>query len=219
MSETTSKPTQTSTKPRNPSSNSNSNVVASSSKPPQSPKPDGAKGRSAKELKKEKRAAAVSARGPDSAPDAQPAADVAANPPAPPSKAGPSKLTKIELNQPKRIQLEAPPISLQFTSHLPLSAAALSSESRLNPRLHPAVVRVGNLMSSGTLRGTNARIMGMMVAFREAIRDYETPERAVMWKDLTGWLSPMIAWLEERRPKGVGGGNAIRQVACESRES
>lgn len=67
-------------------------------------------------------------------------------------------------------------------------------------------------MSSGRLRGSNARTIGTMSCFQEVIRDYESPEHAVLWKDLPVYLSPMIAWLETCRPKGVGGGNAIRSV-------
>lgn len=66
------------------------------------------------------------------------------------------------------------------------------------------------LMANGELRGANARTMGMMNAFQEVIRDYQTPEDAVMWKDLMVHLSPMITYLEGCRPKGTGGGNAIR---------
>jgi translation initiation factor eIF-2B subunit delta len=50
----------------------------------------------------------------------------------------------------------------------------------------------------------------MMRCWQEVIRDYETPESAVMWKDLMSHLSPMITFLEGCRPKGQGGGNAIR---------
>lgn len=55
----------------------------------------------------------------------------------------------------------------------------------------------------------------MMSAFKEVIRDYECPDQAVLWKDLPVYLSPMIAWLETCRPKGVGGGNAIRWLKSE----
>jgi translation initiation factor eIF-2B subunit delta len=67
-------------------------------------------------------------------------------------------------------------------------------------------------MASGTLRGANARTIGMMSAFQEVIRDYQTPENAIMWKDLMSHLSPMITYLEGCRPKGQGGGNAIRSA-------
>ena len=55
----------------------------------------------------------------------------------------------------------------------------------------------------------------MMMAFQEVIRDYECPDQAVLWKDLPIYLSPMIAWLETCRPKGVAGGNSIRWLKSE----
>lgn len=70
-------------------------------------------------------------------------------------------------------------------------------------------------MASGTLRGANARTIGMMRCWQEVIRDYETPESAVMWKDLMSHMSPMITFLEGCRPKGQGGGNAIRWLKSE----
>ena len=70
-------------------------------------------------------------------------------------------------------------------------------------------------MSSGTLRGANARTMAMMAAYQEVIGDYACPDQAVLWKDLPVYLSPMISWLEACRPKGVGGGNAIRWLKGE----
>ena len=71
------------------------------------------------------------------------------------------------------------------------------------------------MMSSGELRGANARTMAMMLAFRQVIEDYQCPEQTVLWKDLPNHLSPMIAWLEDCRPKGVGGGNGIRWLKAE----
>lgn len=70
-------------------------------------------------------------------------------------------------------------------------------------------------MSTGVLRGANARTLGLMAAFKEVIREYEAPEGTLLWKDLPVHLSPMIAWLDGCRPKGVGGGNAIRWLKSE----
>lgn len=70
-------------------------------------------------------------------------------------------------------------------------------------------------MANGTLGGANARTSAMMAAFQEVIRDYQCPEAADLWKDLPIYLSPMIAWLDKCRPKGVGGGNAIRWLKSE----
>jgi translation initiation factor eIF-2B subunit delta len=82
-------------------------------------------------------------------------------------------------------------------------------------KLHPDVIRLGVLMSEGMLRGANSRTMAMMACFQQVIRDYDCPDQAVLWKDLPIYLSPMIAWLESCRPKGVGGGNAIRWLKSE----
>jgi translation initiation factor eIF-2B subunit delta len=82
-------------------------------------------------------------------------------------------------------------------------------------KLHPEIIRLGVLMANGTLRGANARTMALLAAFQEVIRDYECPDQADLWKDLPIYLSPMIAWLEGCRPKGVGGGNAIRWLKSE----
>jgi translation initiation factor eIF-2B subunit delta len=99
-----------------------------------------------------------------------------------------------------------------FFSHLPAHKAPSTAAAYRTNKLHPLVIRLGVLMSSGELRGANARTMGMMSCFQEVIRDYDSPEHALLWKDLPIYLSPMIAWLETCRPKGVGGGNAIRWV-------
>ncbi|WVF67636.1 hypothetical protein IAT40_002394 [Kwoniella sp. CBS 6097] len=102
-----------------------------------------------------------------------------------------------------------------FFSHLPHQGIPDTAAALTTGKLHPIIVRLGVLMSSGQLRGANARTMGMMAAFREVIRDYECPDQALLWKDLPIYLSPMIAWLETCRPKGVGGGNAIRWLKSE----
>jgi translation initiation factor eIF-2B subunit delta len=112
-------------------------------------------------------------------------------------------------------QQQPPPPSKQegFYSHVVTHKQPDTREAFNSGRIHPLVVRLGVLMANGELRGANARTMGMMCAFKEVIRDYETPENVVMWKDLMSHLSPMISFLEGCRPKGTGGGNAIRYVS------
>lgn len=105
---------------------------------------------------------------------------------------------------PKQIQQEL------FYSHVISHKSPDTREAFNSGKIHPLIVRLGVLMANGELRGANARTMGMMNAFQEVIRDYQTPEDAVMWKDLMVHLSPMITYLEGCRPKGTGGGNAIR---------
>jgi translation initiation factor eIF-2B subunit delta len=194
--------------------------------PPQSAKPNkgkeakeegGGKGKTAKELKKEKRAALVAARGGGEEGDAP-----GSSTPSPASR--PDKVsidgTPQPQNQSNSTQrptfpshdsiLPPAPRTEGFYSHVVTHKHPDTREAFNSGRIHPLVVRLGVLMANGELRGANARTMGMMSAFKEVIRDYETPESVVMWKDLMSHLSPMISFLEGCRPKGTGGGNAIR---------
>nr|XP_031863874.1 uncharacterized protein CI109_000517 [Kwoniella shandongensis]KAA5530946.1 hypothetical protein CI109_000517 [Kwoniella shandongensis] len=206
-----------------------------------------AKAKSAKELKKEKRAAAVAARpegagGPDGVagggrPDLGPQGvsgsgsrpisnlnQAASSSNIPLASSNPNNAAGPSTSAPRRpppTDSAGHPISNlaaqqnSFFSHLPHQESPDTAHALKTNKLHPIIVRLGVLMSSGQLRGANARTMGMMIAFREVIRDYECPDQAVLWKDLPIYLSPMIAWLETCRPKGVGGGNAIRWLKSE----
>ncbi|WWC71286.1 uncharacterized protein I206_105239 [Kwoniella pini CBS 10737] len=190
----------------------------------------GEKGKSAKDLKKEKRAAAVAARG-----ISETSTDSSSKTGLPNSNSVDSRQQSYSQQQhsnansigsssiPKRPNHYTEPSALSlstiqqnlFFSHLPKQIQPDISLALNTGKLHPIIIRLGVLMSSGQLRGANARTMGMMSAFREVIRDYECPDQAVLWKDLPIYLSPMIAWLEGCRPKGVGGGNAIRWLKSE----
>ncbi|ADV23533.1 translation initiation factor eIF-2B subunit delta [Cryptococcus gattii Ru294] len=193
------------------------------------------KAKSAKELKKEKRAAAVAARAistdggvPEGPPGGKqssstttsdgrhsPAVHLNSSSQNPASSAGPSAPRR----PPNLPEFSAPTLfAIQqnlFFSHLPHQTPADTVSALDTGKIHPIIIRVGVLMNSGQLRGANARTIGMMSAFKEVIRDYECPDQAVLWKDLPVYLSPMIAWLETCRPKGVGGGNAIRWLKSE----
>lgn len=218
----------------------------------------GSKAKSAKELKKEKRAALVAARGPSDQPQGQ-APHAGAGPGTGPASGftdGSNPQSSISSQQPRSNMTQGtsshtpghahphgaghahgagnarrPPFlssdstlpatmsksqsqsqSELFFSHLAAHKSPNTKEAFESGKIHPLVVRLGVMMASGTLRGANARTIGMMRCWQEVIRDYETPESAVMWKDLMSHMSPMIAFLEGCRPKGQGGGNAIRSV-------
>lgn len=196
--------------------------------PPQSAKPNkgkevkeegGGKGKTAKELKKEKRAALVAARGGGEEGDAPGSSTPGPGPTGRPDKVSIDGTPQSQ-NQPTSSNrptfpshdsiLPPAPRTEGFYSHVVTHKHPDTREAFNSGRIHPLVVRLGVLMANGELRGANARTMGMMSAFKEVIRDYETPESVVMWKDLMSHLSPMISFLEGCRPKGTGGGNAIR---------
>jgi len=189
----------------------------------------GGKGKSAKELKKEKRAALVAARGGGEEGDAPGSSTPGSGPGSGPGHTGrpdkmsidgtphltssqrPTLLTADStFAQIAQHQHQQPQRQEGFYSHVVTHKHPDTREAFNSGRIHPLVVRLGVLMANGELRGANARTMGMMCAFKEVIRDYETPESVVMWKDLMSHLSPMISFLEGCRPKGTGGGNAIR---------
>ena len=223
---------------------SGSNTPAKQAKQAKQPKPAAQsaangpsaapKGKSAKELKKEKRAAAVSARGGGAGPPGGPEGDRAAAGPSDasqnrarpglaPSAGHTGSSAHVPNAQPQlRRATTQPPLQpepasshAQFFSHLPPHLPPDTSVAFGSSKLHPDIIRLGVLMANGTLRGANARTMALLAAFQEVIRDYECPDQADLWKDLPIYLSPMIAWLEGCRPKGVGGGNAIRWLKSE----
>jgi translation initiation factor eIF-2B subunit delta len=194
----------------------------------------GVKAKSAKELKKEKRAALVSSRGPVDEPRGPPSEspNLKARPGLPPSTnshtAAASQHTSAPTlrrattqtshhhhHHPSSDPAHPPSSQALFFSHIPPHLPPDTAAAFNTSKLHPDIIRLGVMMSSGSLRGANARTMAMMAAFQEVIRDYECPDQADLWKDLPIYLSPMIAWLEGCRPKGVGGGNAIRWLKSE----
>lgn len=99
-------------------------------------------------------------------------------------------------------------------SHLPSAQMPDTASRILSGRYHPLVLRYGLLIASGKIRGTNARVVGLLSAFKEVVRDFSVSSVGGSAEDwgrlLLAHLSPMISFLEECRPKGVGGGNAIR---------
>lgn len=186
----------------------------------QPPAPGGGekKGASAKEAKAARRAAKLASRPP--APDEPPTptaatSSAAASSPAAAAAAaqsGPSRHRRaVAAEQAAAARPTAPPNpAQQYFSHLPVPRDAGTPAAFASGKIHPLVVRLGVLIASGTLRGASARTMAVLEAFREVVRDYNCPENAVFWKDLNSHISPMIAYLETCRPKGVGVGNAIR---------
>ncbi len=176
----------------------------------------------AKEAKKEKRAAALAAR-PEAAPEASTskagAASAAGVGPAGRSgaakseQAGTSRKADGAASAKTAAAAPAPshlPQDLLF-SHLPSAhdpdTYLLRSGGKFKP--HTIVARLGQLIASGEVKGTNARTIGLLSAFKMVIRDFGCPPEQ-MHRLLPAHISPMIAYLDHCRPKGVGGGNAIR---------
>jgi translation initiation factor eIF-2B subunit delta len=173
------------------------------------------KAKSAKDLKKEKRAAAVAARGGDGeavpgpkdkagAKDAQAKSGSSTKPGAKGLSAAPTTGTSVPSASTLRLQTQN-----QLFSHLPTYKLPDSAEALISGKIHPIIIRYGILIASGQIRGVNARTIGLMAAFKEVIRGFSCPPEE-LHRLLPAHLSPMIAFLDQCRPKGVAGGNAIR---------
>uniref|UniRef100_J3NF27 Translation initiation factor eIF2B subunit delta n=1 Tax=Oryza brachyantha TaxID=4533 RepID=J3NF27_ORYBR len=84
-----------------------------------------------------------------------------------------------------------------------------SKNFHLGP-MHPSVYKVGLQYLSGVISGGNAHCVAMLLAFREAIKDYSTPSTKTLNRDLTAKISSYVSFLIDCRPLSISIGNAIR---------
>lgn len=228
MSAPDSRPQQA--RPAEAASSSKQPQASTSSSAQSAPAGDGAPKKSGKDAKKEKRAAAVAARaaagggGGNAAGDGHPAdgrGKSGAGDGKGGSRAQAGNDSKPAANATKASAAKATSSSKRTTppgpslfSHLPSAQLPNTADRLLSGRYHPLVLRYGLLIASGKIRGTNARVVGLLSAFKEVVRDFSVSSVGGSAEDwgrlLLSHLSPMISFLEECRPKGVGGGNAIR---------
>ncbi|KAG9700882.1 IF-2B-domain-containing protein, partial [Aureobasidium melanogenum] len=95
--------------------------------------------------------------------------------------------------------------------HLYTNAPKRNTMEGVSKEVHPAVLALGLQMSSFTVCGSNARCIAMLLAFKKAILDYQTPHNTSLARHLTShYLSPQIDYLKSHRPISVSMGNAIR---------
>lgn len=70
--------------------------------------------------------------------------------------------------------------------------------------------QVGLQYLSGEVSGGNGRCIAMLLAFQVAIKDYSTPPKKTLSRDLTAKISSYVSFLIECRPLSISMGNAIR---------
>uniref|UniRef100_A0A1D1Y1E7 Translation initiation factor eIF2B subunit delta n=1 Tax=Anthurium amnicola TaxID=1678845 RepID=A0A1D1Y1E7_9ARAE len=80
---------------------------------------------------------------------------------------------------------------------------------QLDP-MHPSVYKVGLQYLAGDISGGNNRCIAMLLAFRDAIRDYSTPPEKALIRDLTAKISSYVSFLIECRPLSISMGNGIK---------
>lgn len=81
--------------------------------------------------------------------------------------------------------------------------------------VHPSVLYLALQISSFKVVGSYERCKSMLIAFKDVIRDYETPEGTTLTRNLTNHLSHQIEHLKSARPLSVSMGNAIRWLKLE----
>ncbi|KAL9109858.1 MAG: hypothetical protein Q9227_005561 [Pyrenula ochraceoflavens] len=178
---------------------------------PTEPKLSGAELKKRAKAEKTARRAAVKATSQNQAPRS-----------ASPSKKLPTKSTTsvqsrtVEENSlvEEKPKLKHPPTEMQVTifSHLYKSSQGISFLDT-SKDVHPAVLSLALQIKNFVLCGSNARCVGMLLAFKRVIESYTTPTGHALSRHLTTVLNAQVAHLiRHSRPLSVSQGNAIRQL-------
>ncbi|KAL3664636.1 hypothetical protein V7S43_010385 [Phytophthora oleae] len=105
---------------------------------------------------------------------------------------------------------------VEMFSHLPQyereSSLSLNVGFSNKEEVHSAVLALGLKYAEGKISGGNARCIAMITAFQQVIDDYVTPPDKQLGRDLDKRLRPLIQYLIDCRPHGIGMGNAIRRL-------
>ncbi|KAF4318774.1 hypothetical protein BBO99_00007051 [Phytophthora kernoviae] len=105
---------------------------------------------------------------------------------------------------------------VEMFSHLPQyereSSLSLNVGFSNKEEVHSAVLTLGLKYAEGKISGGNARCIAMVTAFQQVIDDYITPPDKQLRRDLDKRLRPLIQYLIDCRPHGIGMGNAIRRL-------
>ncbi|ETO77224.1 hypothetical protein F444_07550 [Phytophthora nicotianae P1976] len=105
---------------------------------------------------------------------------------------------------------------VEMFSHLPQyereSSLSLNVGFSNKEEVHSAVLALGLKYAEGKISGGNARCIAMITAFQQVIDDYVTPQDKQLRRDLDKRLRPLIQYLIDCRPHGIGMGNAIRRL-------
>ncbi|CCU98611.1 unnamed protein product [Malassezia sympodialis ATCC 42132] len=81
--------------------------------------------------------------------------------------------------------------------------------------IHPAVLTLCHQLSTFAIRGANQRAIAVLRALGEVIRDYKTPQGAVLSRDLLTRVSQQVGFIVESRPLNTATGHAVRFLKYE----
>jgi len=123
-----------------------------------------------------------------------------------------AKYVKKQILQRTKLQ-EANQVAL--FSHLPQYEPESSLSLQVGfsaEELHPSFVRLGLKFAEGTIKGSNARCLALLNAFKDFIKDYKTPPNKELSRDLNAVIKPLIRFIIDCRPQSISMGNALRYL-------
>lgn len=165
---------------------------------------------SAKELKALRRAEKVAGRGPDA--NARPDRPKEQKAPRPQQQQGHPQ-QQAQKAAPATV---APPVLAKKVSLFGhLEEATKITSAAAHKDVHPTILYLALQISSFKVVGSYERCKAMLIAFKDVIRDYETPEGTTLSRHLTNHLSHQIDHIKSARPLSVSMGNAIRWLKLE----
>lgn len=115
-------------------------------------------------------------------------------------------LQRTKLQTPKQVPLFSHLPQFEPESSLSLQVGFSAEE------LHPAFVRLGLKFAEGTIKGSNARCLALLNAFKAFIQDYKTPPNKELSRDLNAVIKPLIRFIIDCRPQSISMGNALRYL-------
>ena len=95
------------------------------------------------------------------------------------------------------------------------ASTSSSSSSTISNIIHPAILSLTLKYSNYKVVGSSSRLKNMLLAFKQVVQDYSTPENTTLTRHLTAHLSNQIEYLKTGRPLSVSMGNAIRWLKQE----
>jgi translation initiation factor eIF-2B subunit delta len=114
----------------------------------------------------------------------------------------------------------AVPAHKAFVSHLAVQKKKKASHTgsvslSVDEPIHPSFVRLGLMYAERRIIGSTARATALIVALQHFIRDYTTPEKKELSRDLVARLTPQIDYVNACRPKSISMGSVLMYLkAC-----
>ncbi|KAF3903449.1 hypothetical protein ABW20_dc0103590 [Dactylellina cionopaga] len=132
----------------------------------------------------------------------------------PTSPGAPQKILVAQAQKAKKTQFADPVAApeakkIPFFDHLKEEKPEIDL-LKLNKDVHPEIGKLSMKLRNFDIMGSTARCLHMLIAFKEVIKDYTTPEKASLARNLTQHLGIQISQITTGRKLSISQGNAIR---------